>query len=404
MSSITEKTEKARIWLAAGLLFLLTSPMWVWGINQLFMAFFSIMIFLVSFPKIKLAKSSKWMSFAFFLQIIFLWVAIVTEKTNLNGFIVLFMTILAYSTIFLCEKEYWKLVIDKFVIILAILLIPSLIEYVLISFLGVNIPYHYITECPVNPERDYYIYNFNAYLVDNILLDRVRFFGFFDEPGVVGNVMMVLLFVQKFNFRKWHNIVLLLAGVFSFSLTFFFALMAYYLIVGGIKTKLSFIILAVVLVALFYDNPIVEDLIFSRMAIEDGQLAGYNREGADFDSWFSHRTVSEYFFWGYSGNVEYAASWKWALVRWGIVPCFLYVFSIFLSAVQSRLHLRDLALVLIILVIIFIQRPFFMNFLYAFIFVVPHLYLSANQNQSTLLVNSKPNQLGRGIAIPERQI
>lgn len=377
------KKEETRGWIAAGLVFLLADPMWMWGINQLIMTFIGLLLFLVLFPTFKTSKSSKWLLLAYFFQVIFLWVAIVNAKTNLNGFLQLFITFFYFSTIFLCEKNYWKSIIDKFIIILALLLIPALIEHILLSFVGISIPYHYITECPSNPGREYYIYNFNAYLIESFDIGKIRCFAFFDEPGVVGNIMMVLLYIQKFDLKKWYNIILLITGILSFSLAFYFAVIAYYLVVGGIKIKISFVIAAIALVVLFYDNPLVEELLFSRMAIEDGQLVGYNREGADFDAWFSNRTIGEYFFFGYGGNVEYAASWKWALVRWGVVPCFLYFFSIICNAIHMRLHKRELLLCFMISSIIFIQRPFFMNYLYALLFVVPHLYLSSVQDNYT---------------------
>lgn len=377
-----KKIEEVRAWLAAGLLLLLSNPMWLWGMNQLIMTFWGLLFFTISFRKILLSKTSLWLIIAFCLQISFLWVAIVTKDTNINGYLQLFITFFVFATIFLCDKKYWKTIIDKLIIILAILLIPALIEHILMSFIGLDFPYHYITECPSNPDRDYYVYNFNAYLVMSLDIGRVRFFAFYDEPGVLGNIMMVLLFIQRFNLKKWYNIVFLVSGLLSFSLTFYFAVIGYFLVVGGIRTKISFIVVGVVLVALFYDSPVVEELLFSRMVIEDGQLSGYNREGVNFDSWFSNRSVNEYLFSGYDGKIEYAASWKWALVRWGIIPCFLYLFSILSSAIRTRITRHDLFLVLIIMVVIFIQRPFFMNYLYAFLIVIPHLYLSAESDMS----------------------
>lgn len=382
--------EKVRCWFAAGLLFMLTTPMWLWIYNPVISTFFGLAFFIVSFSKIKFRKTSKWLLLAYFIEVIFLWVAIVDENTNVNGFLQLFLTFFIVSTIFCCDKNYWKSVLEKFFVILALLLIPSIIEYILISFFSVKIPYHYICECPANPGREYYIYNFNAYLIMNFDVGRARYFAYYDEPGIVGNIMMVLLYIQKFDLKKWYNIVFGIAGLLSFSLAFYISVIAYFLVVGGIKTKITFIVVAILLVSLFYDNPLVDELLFARMKVEDGQLSGYNREGLDFDSWFSQRSISEYFFFGYSGKVEYAASWKWALVRWGVVPCILYVFCIIMGAIQSHLHFQDIVLVSMIIIVVFIQRPFFANYLYVFLIVVPQIYMSSVRNNYSL--NSSARQ------------
>jgi len=128
-------------------------------------------------------------------------------------------------------------------------------------------------------------------------------------------------------------------------------------------------------------------LLFSRFEIEDGNLAGYNRENGNFINWFDKRTLGDYFFFGYSGKIEYAASWRWALVQWGVIPCFIYFFMILLNAIRLRLPKRDLVLLFSILIIIFIQRPFLTNYFYVFLIVVPQFYLSSVQDKLSIKTN-----------------
>lgn len=71
------------------------------------------------------------------------------------------------------------------------------------------------------------VYTVYPLLVLDKGVDILRFYGPFNEPGVVGTLGAVLLCTQKFNFKDWRTLIILLAGVLSMSL-FFFALVIGY--------------------------------------------------------------------------------------------------------------------------------------------------------------------------------
>ena len=252
----------------------------------------------------------------------------------------------------------------------------------MVCFMDMKLVIPFSSECPINPDRDYTVYLFNSYLNNSFELLR-RFYAFYDEPGVLGNIMMVLLYIQRFNFHKWYNIIFFISGILSFSLAFYIAVAVYFILFGGVKSKFVFAAMVIIGVYYFYENDFVYDMLFGRLEFENGQMAGYNRENADFEYWIATKKWTEYFFWGYKPRsaVEYAASWKWAFALWGIVPSILYLFTIVYPKTRNLINKKDILLGLVLVAIIWIQRPFVYQYLYVFLILIPFIYSSKNTKE-----------------------
>lgn len=371
-----------RAWISAMLLIIISYPMWLWEMPPNIIAWASIALLVVVFDDIlENRKYYKLGLLAFIIQIVFVGRYYILPDTNLNGYIMVFLRGLGYASIFLCSTEFWKKIVDHFIKLLAILLVPALIEHIFISFTHVStVAPHYIEECPINPDREYNSYLFNAYLTNTFdVASQFRLMAFFDEPGVLGNIVMVLLYLQKFDLKKWYNIVFLIAGVLSFSLAFYIAVAAYYIIFGNVKVKVSFIVVIILLVWFFYENEYVYDLVFRRFVFEDGGMTGYNREmHSDIGSWIKRVSIIDYLFWGYQPRsaIPYAASWRWAFVLYGIIPSIIYLGAIIIPRLKMIYKKRDVLLGLILVVIIWIQRPFLQLYLYSFLLAIPFIYFS----------------------------
>ena len=262
-----------------------------------------------------------------------------------------------------------------FIKLLAVFFLLALIEHVLVNFFGIQLTSPSQYECPINPDRLYNAYFFNVYIQENFGFFN-RFYAFYDEPGIVGNITMVLLYIQKFELKKWYNIVFLISGLLSFSIAFYIALIVYYVVFGKLKTKIAFIIIASILVYYFYNNEFVFDLLFGRLTFENGGLAGYNRENIDFQNWIYTISWKDYLFWGYQPReaVVYSASWQWAFALWGIIPSILYLISIVACRIGSASGKNSILSGLILIVIIWIQRPFVYMYLYVLLLMLPFMY------------------------------
>lgn len=372
-----------KYWFCAFLLFILTFPKWVWGYGYYIMTVASLVLMVVAYKDIKTNSKITSMSYMGLLFQIGILITYLTDsRSNIFGYISIIISGIGFATIFFCSNDFWKKCTDCFIVLLALLLIPAIIEHIAVSFLGFETGSVYTQKCPINEGRNYYIYKFNVYLVEIFSIIK-RFFAFYDEPGVLGNISMVMLYIQKFNLKKWYNVVLLISGILSFSLAFYIAVAIYFILFGNFKSKLFFLIAAVVGVYYFYNNEMVYDLVFGRLEFIDGRLSGYNRDNSNFKVWIEKIPITSYLLWGYQprGAVPYAASWRWAFAKYGVLPSLLYLlFLVFPRA--KRLHNRkDIYIGLALLIVIWIQRPFIHLFLYAYLIVIPFIYYNSGVNE-----------------------
>lgn len=394
----TLNKNKTEAWLCAILIFIISYPKWFWIDPIIVRTILPFCILIISSSQLRI-RSGSWMMLAYAFQFIFILIFSITNQSNLVGIGFAFVSAISFIPLFFCKPEFWKQITDKFILILAILLIPSIIEYLLATFFDINSQFSLIGECPSNPDRDYMGGLFNVYLSQSFnLLGINRFYAFYDEPGVLGNIIMVLLYIQKFDLKKWYNIVFLVAGLLTFSLAFYFAVIAYYLIFGKMRTKIAFFAVSALLVAVFYSNQDIYELVFKRMEFENGSLAGYNRENVDFAYWITTIPIEDYLFIGLgSAKTVYAASWKWVFALLGIIPCLMYLLSIEMNAIRLLGLSKNALICLILIVVIWIQRPFIYSFFYVFLLIIPQYYLImphlySNCYYPTLQCNEKFNK------------
>jgi hypothetical protein len=225
----------------------------------------------------------------------------------------------------------------------------------------------------------YDMYFFNVYLQHTFGEYGTfnRFYAFFNEPGELGTFMVALLYIQRFDLKKWYNVVFLVSGILSFSMAFYVSLMAWYVFFGNVKRKLVFIIIALAAFTYLYNNEIVYQLVFSRLELEEEMLT--YRENAAFNNWVSGVHLNDYLFHPYQNRnlIEYATTWKWAFIFYGAVPCIVYLLSLVFSKIRSDHSLKDIGIGVALVAIVFVQRPFISSFFYVLMMVSPFLYFSS---------------------------
>ena len=130
----------------------------------------------------------------------------------------LFVVVLIFSRV-----EYLRSFLKLVVQVTAFLILISLVFWVLF-LLGVPLP-HYSTLT-----NNYYEHTVYYFFILNGDAGQLipRFAGLFLEPGHLGSMASMLLFLNGVSLRKWQNIVFLIATILSLSLA------AYGLLVGGI--------------------------------------------------------------------------------------------------------------------------------------------------------------------------
>ena len=286
--------------------------------------------------------------------------------------------------VFLVNEEEWKHIYDKYSFIYIYTIIPSLIIYLLVFWLSVDVPYSIIS--PLNTEKsfNYYAYPF---LVMPDTLESIRFHGLYDEAGVVGNISGVLLVVNRCNMKNWKNWGLLLSGIFSFSLFFYIIVTIYILIFSSVKVKFAvFSVVFILCTFLLVDENPFSKLVLARLEVgDDGTWSGNNRTLESFDSFWSKFLNSSRFLYGYGRlYADFKAdpggqSYKHLIVDFGIIMFLCYIISFVFYYCSYKLSRKCLMLLLIILCSILFQRPFIFNLIYIFLLVSPAPVLKAQE-------------------------
>ena len=73
-----------------------------------------------------------------------------------------------------------------------------------------------------------------------------RLLGPYDEPGVIGTLAALILSADNFRLNSKSNLILIIAGILSFSLTFYILTVLYFFLKGALRPKM-FVIFAAIL-------------------------------------------------------------------------------------------------------------------------------------------------------------
>lgn len=177
--------------------------------------------------------------------------------------------------------------------IFALSLIPAIIAFLLIQ-VGIAPPSTSVSagEGVVGAWRSYDLFFGTAVMIRQggvAFLNRLC--GMFQEPGFVGTMGALFLLGDKLTLKKWENMIILIAGVCSFSLAFVLLLILgiVFRLLGRLKTRKGFLmggalILAIavgyfVFMGLSFDENSMLGELQGRLEITEEGLAGDNRFG-----------------------------------------------------------------------------------------------------------------------------
>ena len=301
-------------------------------------------------------------------------------RGNLNGVIESVIKMLPFFTFIFLKDEYksslYSFLRNAFVIMLAI----SLTGWTL-HLLGFSLPY-YIDEYGWSDRRNdvQYVYqNYWVFLLNMRLEDLIlnRFSCIFLEPGYLGCLMAVFLYLEKFNMKKISSWIFLLSLIMTFSVAgYVIALFAFVLpFFEKSRHRVLYILVVVVVSIGFYEffsnynqgeNP-VNELILERLFVDDsGNLAGYNRTDEAFDRWFAqdfvygldvvfgnHQRYLDLF----AGDIN--VGWKYYVANFGLVGLIFYLYYLFFL-MRKRPSYRSFVLFMVYLLIF--ARGHFFNF------------------------------------------
>ncbi|MBO5382225.1 MAG: hypothetical protein J6A40_09120 [Bacteroides sp.] len=252
-------------------------------------------------------------------------------------------------------------------------------------------PINYITIGDYNAFENY------VFLIKSQnLREFFRFSGPFAESGHMSMICAFLLYANKYDLKKWYNIVFLVSVLFSLSLAGYVLLGLGLLLysIKSIRTIFTVIILGLItylgVTQLWNngDNP-VNEVIFSRLAYdEDKGIEGNNRFSYETDKYYENLSLSELFIG--VGLEEYniqaergviaGAGYKIFIIINGILGC-LFVLMIYYN-ITNLSNNRMYAIGFLILIIAsFLQRayPTWMAWLLPFICGISIIKISNNR-------------------------
>ena len=371
-------------------IFLLTPPFYLWHtVSPLFFIGICCLLSLKNIVKSDTKNYILFIAFFFF----YTYISIKNEQ-NFFGFV----SILSICTLFITSPEFLIDVFKKYVYIFSITIIPSIIVFLLVYLLKINLPHITISSLNEFKTHDYFQY---AFLVqpDNFLESILpRFCGYYDEPGVVGTLSGVILMSSGFNLRKKINIPVFIAGILSFSFAFYVMAIIYGLAFLSFKVKIWLIFASIGFVVLFSNNEVLDSYIFSRFTIEDGKIAGDNREAdKTFKATYERFTQTNNYYFGVGAKAGQlfnfgGATYKDLIVAYGIIFFIYFVGVLTLYAFFDLQFKKEFFIFILILISILYQRPFITEYFYMFLIFISIPVLKSIVKQKDIIINENLKQ------------
>lgn len=352
------------------LLFLLLNPYYTWWLNAspLYRILLNFTIPLLFF--FSKEKKDKGTPIILYLIATFLYVFLgfVMGRFSIIGSISASICFL-FSFVFWANRALLFDVFEQLINILFVVLGLAVVAWIF-YLLGIISPMGTVSP-PTMPSLSYTVYPFfiisNDLMMNNVI---IRFSGPFNEPGVVGTLVVLILVVKKYNLKDIRLVTLFIAGLLSLSLAFylisvFFCL--FYLAI--VKHKIVPVCLIIVFLGLFYwqtkDDPILSSTIYERVKWNDetGSISGDNRSNDMVDAYYNKTKGTFAYYFGTNDPDWYnhvaggeSSSYKNVICINGVITVVLYLlFLIQLGWVNKR-NLSGFILYIAVLFMNFYQR------------------------------------------------
>lgn len=269
------------------------------------------------------------------------------------------------------EKAY-----DKFVKLFAIVVLISLVAWAIHKF---------IVEFPIISYLDISEMKGARLIMNNHLFfvssekNSERFYGVFDEPGVLGTIGAFILYANKYDFKKWYNIALLVACFFTFSLAFFIMTIVgmfftYSQTPKDVIRGIFGIVIVVLIVYIFlWDNPDFQRLIVGRLTSVD-DISGLisNRENLFVQENFANMLSDPItLLLGYGNNSTVGAGTAVSYMRWLLQYGFVgFAIMCFVLIVLLKEFNKNTLVFFVLWMMAFSQRPNIFSTAYVVLIVV----------------------------------
>ena len=372
----SKNIENIAIYFLSSLFFILLLPYFIWP-YPIIRHFVEICFVLISLHYIDFSRNGNKLILSILLLLLSFYLQL--KGTSATSHISNLYLLLIFNIKDNVKIKLFKAILNVFAIAIGI----SLIVYVIVCWLKIPVPGQIIE--PLNPVKlDNYIKYPFLVTYDSVYgFANMRFYGLFDEPGVVGTLCTLFLYSNYYRFNSWQYVVIFIAGLFSFS--FFFYVMSFFFLFK--KQSLKYIALAVLCLFLiitifnefFITNyEVFDKLIFSRFT-SDGDYGG-NRVNSLFAVKYIDYLQTFDIFWGRGSSelnliAEGGSSYKFLIysngIVWFIFLCAFFVINVAIISRNTKVRFYSTLAFLGVLY----QRPNVLDLPYFFIFITIPLVL-----------------------------
>ena len=254
---------------------------------------------------------------------------------------------------------------------------------------------------------DYYSINVSAYYVDYIFsilclgIFDIRLCGLFNEPGYLGTIVALILIIEDCNLKKVGNVIMLLAGVLTFSLAFYVLLIIYFLM-RMIKNVTTVIITVCAFALIFnyiqntqFEDPQVQYLV-NRFKFDKttGEMSGDNRTSYDFELAYQRMIDDGDLLLGkgsdsMEGKFTATSSYKALIYKHGLIGFIVIVGSMFIASYPIAKRNREALIFLLCFFVSIYQRPNVFTLVYFCLLFGGLAYLKEKSLTTKLIENEK---------------
>ena len=228
-----------------------------------------------------------------------------------------------------------------------------------------------------------------------------RFQSIFLEPGHLGMISSLMLYMIRYNMRSWQGIIIFLSSLLSMSLAaymlLFLGMVIYKLSFGNLLKTITFLLMILMTCTMaynFFPNSYFSQAILLRLEYdEDKGFKGNNRISEDFEYYYNNKFYkTEHVLLGIGGdNISTISgeggnsSYKVFIVQYGILG--LVVLSVFFFVIVWYSKSSFVRGLLLLYVASFWQRPYALWEVELFLFI--SIALLAKQNEEYNLFAKK---------------
>lgn len=336
-------------------------PWFLWGGNFLYVILFVFMIFCVLYARFKKIPSQFLQALPVFLSSVLFFVIYKGASEFRFSSVVFFITYMCLF--FIKDKEKIKafeILSKSFGVVVGVSLFFWIINnfiFPLPSFSNLN-----YSDLLGKGEGLSFL-NYIVFVQPD--LDILRFYSVFDEPGVLGVLAALILYGQAYNFKKTTNILILLGGIFSFSLAFYVVTLVGFFAHLVKQRKFENILVILFSVLGFYGLSSIESF---RVVVIDRFLSFGNsvgdRNGILLNQYYDEFWDSNNFLFGV--DLDFFAknpmlidgqSYKFFIIEYGVVGFLLLLLLYILLFDLKKVNFLSLVLLALFL-LSFLQRPF----------------------------------------------